>query len=84
MVSRRTPVNRSMRRKDHPSFPSAMTCCFVSSFMDVASRDQFLATCCDPTVAAMSRHSLLLPTPDMLVERPQGSPKTGHRESPGY
>src|SRR5260370_36645097 len=30
-VSLRTPVASSMRRKDHPSFPSAMTCCFFSS-----------------------------------------------------
>src|SRR6266481_3526489 len=30
-VSRRTPVACSMRRKGHPSFPSAMTCCFFSS-----------------------------------------------------
>src|ERR1700722_10428572 len=30
-VSLRTPVASSMRRKDHPSFPSAITCCFFSS-----------------------------------------------------
>jgi hypothetical protein len=30
-VSLRTPVTCSMRRKGHPSFPSAMTCCFFSS-----------------------------------------------------
>ena len=30
-VSLRTPVACSMRRKGHPSFPSAMTCCFFSS-----------------------------------------------------
>jgi hypothetical protein len=30
-VSRRTPVASSMRRKDHPSFPNAITCCFFSS-----------------------------------------------------
>ena len=30
-VSLRTPVSSSMRRKDHPSFPSAITCCFFSS-----------------------------------------------------
>src|SRR5215468_7002406 len=30
-VSLRTPVTSSMRRKDHPSFPSAITCCFFSS-----------------------------------------------------
>jgi hypothetical protein len=30
-VSLRTPVASSMRRKDHPSFPSAMACCFFSS-----------------------------------------------------
>ena len=30
-VSRRTPVACSMRRKVHPSRPSAMTCCFFSS-----------------------------------------------------
>ena len=30
-VSLRTPVASSMRRKDHPSFPSATTCCFFSS-----------------------------------------------------
>src|SRR6202040_1605005 len=30
-VSLRTPVVCSMRRKGHPSFPSAMTCCFFSS-----------------------------------------------------
>src|SRR5215469_12930259 len=29
-VSLRTPVASSMRRKDHPSFPSAITCCFLS------------------------------------------------------
>src|SRR5206468_9072643 len=26
-VSRRTPVNFSMRRRGHPSIPSAITCC---------------------------------------------------------
>src|ERR1700751_3930941 len=30
-VSLRTPVASSMRRKDHPSFPNAITCCFFSS-----------------------------------------------------
>src|SRR5215471_7060521 len=30
-VSLRTPVAPSMRRKDHPSFPRAITCCFFSS-----------------------------------------------------
>ncbi len=30
-VSRRTPVACSMRRSDHPSRPSASTCCFLSS-----------------------------------------------------
>src|SRR5258706_9813015 len=30
-VSLRTPVACSICRKDHPSFPSAMTCCFFSS-----------------------------------------------------
>src|SRR5262249_22575082 len=30
-VSLRTPVASSMRRKDHPSFPRAITCCFFSS-----------------------------------------------------
>jgi hypothetical protein len=30
-VSLRTPVASSMRRKDHPSFPSAITCCLCSS-----------------------------------------------------
>src|SRR5258708_4548399 len=30
-VSLRTPVACSMRRKDHPSFPNAITCCFLSS-----------------------------------------------------
>src|SRR5215813_10627834 len=30
-VSLRTPVACSMRRKGHPSFPSAITCCFFSS-----------------------------------------------------
>jgi hypothetical protein len=30
-VSLRTPVACSMRRSGHPSFPSAMTCCFFSS-----------------------------------------------------
>src|SRR6202035_4320138 len=30
-VSLRTPVACSMRRRGHPSFPSAMTCCFFSS-----------------------------------------------------
>ena len=29
-VSLRTPVASSMRRRDHPSFPSAITCCFLS------------------------------------------------------
>lgn len=31
-VSRRTPVACSMRRSVKPSLPSAMTCCFFSSF----------------------------------------------------
>src|SRR5439155_25092148 len=31
-VSRRTPVACSMRRSVQPSFPSAITCCFFSSF----------------------------------------------------
>jgi hypothetical protein len=31
VVSLRTPVACSMRRKGRPSFPSAMTCCFFSS-----------------------------------------------------
>src|SRR5581483_11799410 len=30
-VSRRTPVACSICRNDKPSFPSAMTCCFLSS-----------------------------------------------------
>jgi hypothetical protein len=30
-VSLRTPVASSMCRKDHPSFPSAVTCCLCSS-----------------------------------------------------
>src|ERR1700745_1054766 len=30
-VSLRTPVASSMRRKDHPSFPNAITCCFFFS-----------------------------------------------------
>src|SRR4030095_4722748 len=30
-VSLRTPVASSMRRKVHPSFPNAITCCFFSS-----------------------------------------------------
>jgi hypothetical protein len=30
-VSRRTPVACSLRRSGHPSFPSAITCCFFSS-----------------------------------------------------
>src|SRR5437660_11965112 len=29
-VSLRTPVASSMRRRDHPSFPSEITCCFLS------------------------------------------------------
>src|SRR5205085_9629988 len=29
-VSLRTPVASSMRRRDHPSFPSEITCCFFS------------------------------------------------------
>src|SRR6185312_16088705 len=29
-VSRRTPVSASIRRSDHPSRPSATTCCLLS------------------------------------------------------
>jgi len=32
IVSRRTPVAASMHRSDHPSRPSAITCCCVVSF----------------------------------------------------
>jgi len=35
-VSLRTPVACSMRRKGHPSFPRAMTCCFFSSLKNIA------------------------------------------------
>lgn len=35
-VSRRMPVSRSIRRRDHPSRPNAMTCCFLSSLKTLA------------------------------------------------
>src|SRR5258705_1666672 len=37
-VSRRTPVACSMRRSVQPSFPSAITCCFFSSFKTLLMR----------------------------------------------
>src|SRR5215469_2834379 len=35
-VSRRTPVSCWIRRRDQPSFPKAITCCFLSSFKTLA------------------------------------------------
>jgi len=35
-VSRRTPVSASIRRSDHPSRPSATTCCLLSSLKTFA------------------------------------------------
>jgi hypothetical protein len=39
-VSRRAPVACSMRRKGHPSFPSAMTCCFFFFAQDIAHAEE--------------------------------------------
>jgi len=55
MVSRRTRVAFWIFRRDHPSRPNAMICCFFSSFKTFAMLRE--ATCC--LAASMSRTFLL-------------------------
>src|ERR1700688_47429 len=40
IVSRRTPIAFSICRSDHPSRPSAIACCFFSSFKTLLTRTE--------------------------------------------
>jgi len=42
-VSRRTPVARWMRRRDHPSRPNAMTCCLFCSLKALLTSSEGIA-----------------------------------------
>jgi hypothetical protein len=42
-VSRRTPVARWMRRRDHPSRPNAMTCCLFCSLKTLLTSSEGIA-----------------------------------------
>jgi hypothetical protein len=53
-VSRRTPVACSMRRKDHSSFPSAMTCCFFASLKILLIPTEAIAPLAGVNVLALS------------------------------